>query len=343
MADYSFHTYAPDILQYDGGSNTFVLASSYDPSTDRNFVEYTDDDAVFNGFQEEGEDISDPNQVGTAYDDQGNVIASGQVYAAAFAVLEDAGGNQITIDRIEINGVHVGYVPSAPLTPGTSYTVVSSGAVNDNDGTTLNHSYYEANSVPCFDVETLIETPFGLRRAGNIRPGELVQTLDANPQPVVWVCKRLVELSPARPHDLPVLIPAGALGLARPARALVVSGQHRVLLGHPGQGAGLLPAQTLVPAKALVGRLPGVRLMRGRTRARWVHLVLKDHAILTANGAYAESLLMGPQALKSISPARQVRLRLLAASGLLSLTPRPARPLLPAAQAHRALAQKELL
>lgn len=341
MADYSFHTFAPDVLVFDTGTGTFVLDAGYDETTDRNLVEYSDDDARFDGVFDDvagnPEAIEDTNQIGTAYDDLGNVVVSGQVYAAAYAVLEDSSGNTVMLDRIEIDGVHVGYVPSAPLEPGVTYTVTSSQMVSSSDGSSLDHSYYEANSVPCFDAGTLIATPNGPRVIAEIREGDLVETLDAGPQPIIWRSVKRRALAGCPDADFPIVIPAGVLGGGRPSSDLVVSAQHRILLGRAAQASDYLPTETLVPAKALLGVIPGVRLMRGRRHATWVHLALADHAILTANGAYAESLLFGPVAWRGIAPLRRIGLRQMAGQGLISLPPAPARPCPGASAAHRAI------
>ena len=333
MANYSFHTYAPDALVYDPATDTFTLSSSYDFKTDRNLVEYSDDDSQFDGSDEGDPEGEDGNQVGTAYDDQGNVIEAGDVYADAFAKLEAPDGTKITIDRIEVDGVHVGYLPSQPLVPGTVYDVTFSTWINSNNA--MGHGYYTAHSVPCFDAGTLIETPDGPMAAGDVLPGQLVTTLDHGPQPVQWRCDRRVDLRRARDADLPVFIPAGALGAGRSARDLIVSGQHRILLGHDAQAAGLAPKEMLVPAKALIGQLRGVRFMRGRRFARWVHLAFTHHQIVTANGAYAESLLLGQLCVNTLLPAQRQCLERLIANGKIQSPATPVRPSLGASAAQR--------
>lgn len=193
----------------------------------------------------------------------------------AYAELEAPDGTTITIDRIEIDGVHVGYVPSQPLVPGTEYGVTfSEGIIQSN---TLAHSYYATNSVPCFDAKTLIDTPDVPMVAGDVMPGQMAMTLDHSPQSVQWRCDRRVDLRQAKQAELPVFIPAGVLGPDRPARDLIMSGQHRILLGHENQAAGLAPRETLVPAKALIGQVRSVLFMRQRhLRARTFGSALRN-------------------------------------------------------------------
>ena len=136
---------------------------------------------------------------------------------------------------------------------------------------------------------------------------------------------------------MPVLIRAGALGPGRPARDLVVSAQHRVLIGGFGQVAGAFGTEALVPAKALTG-LPGVRLMHGRRSADWVHFALRRHAVVLADGCATESLLLAPMVMNGL-PAFQRR-RLEAELGPVSggaLNGPPARPLARVREARDAL------
>lgn len=326
MTSYSFHAYATDVLSYDAASGTFTLSSSFDTQTDRNLVEYTDDDSSFTGDVDNNALGDDATQVGTVYDDTGAVIGSGTIYAPTFARIIAPDGTEIDLDRIEVDGVHVGYISSAPLVPGTVYTYAWSDTVDGEY--ILGHDYYATHSVPCFDANTLISTPDGLRAASEILPGQKVLTLDHGAQPVQWRCERRVDLRDAPDSDFPILIAQDALGGGRPAQDLIVSPQHRILLGHASQAADYAPAQVLVPAKALVGTVPGVRIMRGRLVARWVHFACKTHQIVCANGAYAESLLFGSVCYTGLLPAQRKCLDVLAQVRLVDLDTPAARPCL---------------
>lgn len=198
-------------------------------------------------------------------------------------------------------------------------TSVNAGSGAEHEGYSLQTSdggatYYVQNpsnpgTIPCFQPDTLIETPEGPRRAATLRPGDLVHTLDRGPQPILWArisgpipphageIGRLTERSPWAA----VRIRAGALGPGRPARDLVVSGQHRILAGELGQLTTHFSTPCLVPAKALTG-LPGIALLPcppgGR---RWVHFAFARHAIVRAAGCYSESLLLGETMLAGLS------------------------------------------
>ncbi|PTX54193.1 Ca2+-binding RTX toxin-like protein [Litoreibacter ponti] len=167
------------------------------------------------------------------------------------------------------------------------------------DGVTFQGASRESFSsdntgVACFAAGTLIATPQGEVSVERLRPGDLVETLDHGPQPLVWVASRRLgraELT-AHPKLKPVLLGAGAFGQAR---ELVVSPQHAVLLRHGGR-------EELVRAVHLArGSGHKVRRMRGCREVTYVHLLFDAHQVIFANGRATESLYPGPEALKALS------------------------------------------
>lgn len=144
----------------------------------------------------------------------------------------------------------------------------------------------------CFAAETLIATPKGLRPAGEIKPGDSVQTLDNGIATVRWVASRtVVGYGPAAP----VTFAPGTIGNDSP---LVLSQQHRVL--HASQGADMLFAarEVLIPAafhvndsSVCITPVPSVT---------YVHILLDQHEVLFAQGAKCESLYLGDVAVRAI-------------------------------------------
>ncbi len=315
MADYTFFTYSPDALVYDPNNGSFTLDPNYSFQTGRNRIEFSDDDTIFDGDANNDGQGDDFNQIGTAYDDEGNQINSGTIYVQQYAVLQDANGNRIEIDRIEIDGVHVGYIPSSPLTPGVEYSYIGGDNVgrslsDGNGGSYSNthaHSYYTSNSVPCFAPDTLIETAEGVLPIWQVKAGDYVETLSDGLQQVLWVSRRRVVFADVAPDRRPVLIKADALGAGHPSRDLVVSHQHRVLIGTPDQGAGLADAPYLVPAKALTD-LPGIRFMHGKRSMNWIHICCAGHHLIRASGCITETLLLGPQVMSGLPAMDRLRL-----------------------------------
>ncbi|MDJ0821654.1 MAG: Hint domain-containing protein [Paracoccaceae bacterium] len=142
----------------------------------------------------------------------------------------------------------------------------------------------------CFAAGTRIDTARGALRIEALRPGDRVRTLDHGLQPIRRLYHSTQRLPPRSPNGWPVLIQAGALE-GGPLTDLIVSANHRVLVGGQGQLERGLNSELLVPAKALTG-LPGIRFARGKRVMAWVHLVCSRHEIVQANGCWAETLLL---------------------------------------------------
>lgn len=145
----------------------------------------------------------------------------------------------------------------------------------------------------CFAEGTLIDTPQGPRPIQALRRGDLVITRDSGPQSVRWTGTWLQDLARAPQGARPVLLQPGALGPGVPERPLIVSPQHRILVGGGGQLQRFFAAEVFVPAKALT-ELPQVRHMAGRRMAVWHHFACARHQVIRANGCWSETLLAGP-------------------------------------------------
>jgi hypothetical protein len=159
--------------------------------------------------------------------------------------------------------------------------------------------------IPCFAPGTMIRTPLGPRPVEALRPGDLVDTLDSGALPVRWVRRNAQWLDGPRQGNFPILVAAGALGPGRPEQDLVLSPQHRVLVGGGGQLETIFAGEYFAPAKALTG-LPGIREMCGRTRITWVHYAFESHQVVFSNGSQTESLLLGPMVRRGLA-ASEIR------------------------------------
>ena len=210
----------------------------------------------------------------------------------------------VTGQEFRATGLHVTSGPAAgmylisekPLVPGRQYVVLS---YEDDPSVTGTGASYAG--IVCFARGMRVDTPDGPRPVETLRPGDLVATLDAGPQPVVWSRLNRQRFGAGREDELPVLIRAGALGPGRPALDLIVSPQHRVLAGGYGQLEGAFDSPCLVPAKALTG-LPRVRRMRGKQAIDWVHFAFDRHHVVWCHGALSESLFLGPMAVRGLAP-----------------------------------------
>ncbi|MEM0988242.1 MAG: Hint domain-containing protein [Pseudomonadota bacterium] len=160
----------------------------------------------------------------------------------------------------------------------------------------------------CFAEGTLIETPDGSVPVERLVAGDLISTADRAAQPVRWVGRTKHKLIPRDPRNRPIEIKPDAFGPNLPARLLVVSPQHRVLLDGPIVRALFGRDQVLALAKALT-TLPGVRMMHGRDEVIYYSLLCPQHELLSAAGMWSESFYPGPTALEMIgaSNADEVR------------------------------------
>ncbi|MDX5357899.1 MAG: Hint domain-containing protein [Rhodobacterales bacterium] len=159
------------------------------------------------------------------------------------------------------------------------------------------------NGTPvCFAAGTRISTPLGWTRIEELRAGDLVDTLDAGPQPILWTSGAdTLAVGAAEP----VRILAGVLGNSCD---LVVSRQHLMLVAGPEVELLFGEAEVLAAAKDLVD---GVGMLRdtGRRMIRYHHLLLPDHHVLIADGALAESLHPGPMAMAALGHIKAADLR----------------------------------
>lgn len=166
--------------------------------------------------------------------------------------------------------------------------------VTTNDGT--DYSPIEVSDpgvIPCYGPGTEIETASGLKRVEELRPGDLVATIDTGFTEILWISSRSEPFDKGPADKYPVLISAGSLGPERPKIDLIVSPQHRILVGGHDQLKSYFPEEVLVPAKALIA-LPKIRFMRGKSEMNWHHFALRRHSLVIANGCVSECLLLGP-------------------------------------------------
>lgn len=145
----------------------------------------------------------------------------------------------------------------------------------------------EATGGICLAPGTAIETPRGPRRVEEIRPGDLVTTLDDGAQEVIWTGGRRVGGARlhAMPHLRPVRIAAGATGGG--GDLLVLPG-HRLLIRDRRADRLFGDAEVLMRAADLAGE-PGIRIEAGLRALTYIHLMTERHQIIVANGVETET------------------------------------------------------
>ena len=135
-------------------------------------------------------------------------------------------------------------------------------------------------TVPCFAKGTMIATEHGETPVEELTEGDLVRTLDGTLHPIRWIGHRQVAcgLHPL-PHDVqPIRIQSGAIAEGLPARDLLLSPDHAILL----DGA-------LIPVRYL---LNGATIVQERwSVVTYFHVELERHAVILAEGLPAETYL----------------------------------------------------
>lgn len=190
---------------------------------------------------------------------------------------------------------------------------VDGGRDNDTLNTQtpgLGEERFENSQVVCYAPDTMIETARGPCRVDQLRPADLVQTLDDGYCAVTWVRSDHRSLDGVSEDEHPILIAANALGEGLPAQDLIVSPQHRIFVGGHSQLEQYFPQEALVPAKALTA-LPGIRAMHGKRSMTWFHFALDRHHVIRANGLLSESLYLGRMVLNGLNPQDLARLETL--------------------------------
>ncbi len=140
-----------------------------------------------------------------------------------------------------------------------------------------------------------------------LRPGDLVDTLDNGAQPIRWIGGRRCR---ARAELTPVVISPGALGAGMPRRQLRVSRQHRLLVRSPVAARMFNDMDALVAAHRLVG-LPGITLQDDGSLVTYWHFLCERHEIVFADGAPAETLYLGTETDRALSPAARREIRMI--------------------------------
>ncbi|EAP76977.1 Hint domain-containing protein [Roseovarius nubinhibens] len=158
---------------------------------------------------------------------------------------------------------------------------------------------------------TAIDTPDGPAPIESLQIGDLVST-QHGPRAIRWIDAHQIT-----PDDLaansrlrPVKISAGALGQDLPRADLWMSPEHRMLI-HTPLCRKLFDADHALVAAHHLTVLDGVEVYDSRESVRYIHLLLDEHAILTAEGTPSESLLLDDTAWDALTAQARAELRAL--------------------------------
>lgn len=140
--------------------------------------------------------------------------------------------------------------------------------------------------MPGMTSTTLVDTPFGPRPIGDLKRGDVVETLDGGQVPVLQTLRRTV---PARGLFEPVRLRHSYFGLqhdcvAAPYQRLVIGGSRVEYL--------FTAEHVLVPARHLINGSAAIR-ESNHLLVTYTQILLPDHEAIHANGTYLESLNIG--------------------------------------------------
>jgi hypothetical protein len=169
------------------------------------------------------------------------------------------------------------------LTPGVTYVKTAGSNAGSSD---------YIDFVTCFGPGTLIQTPRGQTLIDDIKPGDLVWTLDNGPMPVRWVSRTTINGSGA---FAPGVISPGALGKDQ---ELIVSQEHRMYFDNPLVSYLFGADDMLVAAKHLC-HLPGIDIQE-RDSITYAHFMFDRHEVVRANGVLSESFFLSKGALSGL-------------------------------------------
>lgn len=207
-------------------------------------------------------------------DERGFIVTDGhQSYAVIYIPVPDTGARLL---------LFVGDLPP----PDRDMWVVRSSI----DRTQTSGGAQSAGGVICFTPDTRILTPEGPRLIQMLRPGDQILTKDNGPQDILWTASK--RMSGARlyamPHLRPIRFRAGALGAGRPDEDLLVSPQHRMLIGGATAQSLFNTPEVLVRAEDLLND-SSVAVDFTLTEVTYIHILLERHNIVFANGIETES------------------------------------------------------
>ncbi|WP_052249661.1 Hint domain-containing protein [Tateyamaria sp. ANG-S1] len=253
-----------------------------DPAAQPIQIVIDDDDADFN------EAPTDTNQVlANDVTIDGVTYPAGSLVTINYVLTDDNGfeGFSITIGQNNNgNNTTTAFISNQPMVPGQQYIFTQEDNIGRNP-----RPYSE---FVCFTAGTRIRVPGGTSFVEDLKPGDLVTTMDFGPQPIRWVGSRTVPGIGAR---APVTIAAGTLGARRD---LTVSPNHRILIDDPATELMTGEPSLLVAAKHLVNGQTIRTTPRGFVT--YVHIMFDAHQVIWANGCASESFYLGEYAQRTL-------------------------------------------
>ncbi|MEP3441785.1 MAG: Hint domain-containing protein [Sulfitobacter sp.] len=155
------------------------------------------------------------------------------------------------------------------------------------------------SNIVCFCAGTQITVPSGNCSVEDLNVGDLVETLEHGPQPIRWIGRKRIDYTQLEknPKLLPVRISQGSMGNNLPHRDLLVSRQHR-MLSSSRITKGIIGRTTSLVAAIKLTELAGISVDYQVEKTEYFHILFDRHEVIFAEGAPAESLYLGQQAIQ---------------------------------------------
>ncbi len=185
------------------------------------------------------------------------------------------GGNTIGIIGENADGQYFLFAESDTVI--TSHNITHVG-VDTSGSYNLTGASESPNGV-CYMAGTAIATPDGDVAVETIKIGDVVSLSDGRAAPVTWLGIQTISTKFAdKLRVLPIRIKANALGDGVPARDLLISPDHAILLG-----------DILVQAGALVNGVSILRETGVPETFTYYHVEVADHSLILAENVPAET------------------------------------------------------
>lgn len=181
-------------------------------------------------------------------------------------------------------------------------------AAGSNDGPAVEKRERQVPHTPCFTGETEIATDRGPVAIEDLRVGDKVLTRDSGYQPVRWIGARRFDAAALAefPELQPVRIPRDAIGAGMPARDLMVSPQHRLLV--TGAQALALGGETEILVAAVDFMAGSGTAHAPKRGVIYYHILFDAHEVIWANGCWSESFLPEAAALDGLHAAQRAEI-----------------------------------
>lgn len=226
-------------------------------------------------------DNNDDDLIGTGVGDLFNGVAITAVWVDDTITVNIAGVGDVTITGV------------------TFYLETGPAVFTPNDGSVLQDATYVSSTFvssstqiavsdfgpTCFTPGALIDTPDGQRLIETLKAGDMVDTLDHGPQPLLWIGRQKARAVGA---FAPVHFAVGAIGNTTP---LTVSQQHRMMISgwkaelYYGLPEVFVAAKHLVDGDAIQIRPGGI--------VEYIHILFEQHEVVLVDGVPSESYYPG--------------------------------------------------